>query len=47
MDGRQIGPLDSTVVARMSDKSAELTVHAKIGLDTTNLGKIKTYVYLY
>ena len=28
-DGRQIGPLDSTIVARMADKSAELTVHAK------------------
>ena len=27
IDGRQIGPLDSTIVAWMADKSAELTVH--------------------
>ena len=27
MDGRQIGPLHSTIVPRMVDKSAELTVH--------------------
>ena len=28
MDGRQIGPLDSTIERWMADKSAELTVHA-------------------
>ena len=29
MDGQQIGPLDLTIVARMADKSAKLTVHAR------------------
>ena len=28
-DGQQIGPLDLTIVAQMTDKFAELTVHAK------------------
>ena len=28
-DGRQIGPLDSIIVPRMADKSAELIVHAR------------------
>ena len=29
MDGRHIGPLDSTIVPRMANKSANLIVHAR------------------
>ena len=29
MDGRQIGPLDLTIVLWMADKSVELTLHAR------------------
>ena len=29
MDGRQIGPLDLTIMPQMADKSAELIVHAR------------------
>ena len=50
--GRQIGPHDSTIVPQMADKLAELIIHVRHdwsinGLGTTNIGKMKSNVYLY